>query len=125
MGYTTIFAGGFKLDKPLTTEHRKLIDNITQTRHDEGSFPSYYCQWKVDETGTRIIWDGGEKFYGYTEWIEIIKMFLELLGYQISGKVFWRGESHGDVGSIKIRNGNVKVWSAAANKELKSTILPF
>ncbi len=125
MGHTTIFTGEFKLDKPLTEEHRMLIDKITQTRHECNCLPSYYCQWRLDETGTKIGWDGKEKFYGYAEWLGTIKLFLELLGYKISGKVFWRGEDKGDVGTIKIRNNKTRVWSAAANKEFKSTILPF
>ncbi len=125
MGYTTIFTGGFNLDKPLTAAHRRLIEGVTQARHQEECLPSHYCQWKVDETGTKIIWDGGEKFYGHIEWLGIIKLFLELLGYEMSGKIFWRGEERGDVGTIKIRNGLVKVWSAAANNEPESTPLPF
>lgn len=125
MGYTTIFSGGFKLDKPLTAEHRKLVEKIMQTRHGDRCLPSNYCQWKLDDTGERITWDGGEKFYGYIEWIGIIKLFLQLLGYELHGRVYWRGEDRGDVGTIKMRNGGTRVWSAAENKRLKSIKLPF
>ncbi len=126
MGYTTIFTGGFNLDKPLTAAHRRLIEEITQARHQKECLPSHHCQWNVDETGTKITWDGGEEFCGHIKWIGIIKLFLELLGYDISGKVFcWRGKDGGYVGTIKTRIGITKVWSATASKEPESTTLPF
>lgn len=34
--------------------------------------PSLWCQWVPNKDGTAIIWDGGEKFYGYRAWIEYI-----------------------------------------------------
>jgi hypothetical protein len=64
--------------------------------------PNQWCQWIPNEDGTAIIYDGGEKFYNYIEWIAyIIRHFLAPKGYTLNGEVSWRGQD-GDTGKITV-----------------------
>ena len=67
-----------------------------------------WCQWIPNEDGTEIVWDGGEKFYKYVEWLEyIIKNFLEPEGYVLNGDVlFW---NCGINGVIVVRDNKVEI----------------
>ena len=61
-----------------------------------------------NEEGTAIAWDGGEKFYGYVEWIAyLIEHFLEPWGYKVNGTVEWDGEERGDIGRIRVEDNMV------------------
>lgn len=65
--------------------------------------PSLWCQWNPSDDGTEIIWDGSEKFYNYTEWLEyLIATFLKPWGYKVNGMVEWRGEDSHDIGVIEV-----------------------
>lgn len=69
--------------------------------------PGLWNQWIPNEDGTSIEWDGGEKFYGYVEWLEyIITHFLKPWGYTVNGAVKWSGEDSDDMGAIVV-NDNV------------------
>ena len=75
--------------------------------------PGLWCQWRPNESGTTIEWDGGEKFYEYVAWIEyLITHFLGPWGYKLEGEVYWDGEESGDQGLIEIRDNVVKVKHA-------------
>jgi hypothetical protein len=66
--------------------------------------PGLWCQWIPNEDGTAIVWDGGEKFYHYVEWIKyLIEHFFSRWGYTLNGDVSWQGEEHDDHGVIMIR----------------------
>jgi len=72
--------------------------------------PSLWCGWVPNEEGTAIIWDGGEKFYEYIDWIEyLIKNFIKPWGYSLSGEIEWQGEERNDLGKIQISNNSVKI----------------
>jgi hypothetical protein len=74
--------------------------------------PGLWCQWCPTEDGEGIEWDGVEKFYDYTEWLEyLINHFLKVWGYTLNGEVEWSGESGGDVGKIYVKNNVVKILS--------------
>lgn len=65
--------------------------------------PGLWCGWVPAEDGTAIIWDGGEKFYEYIDWIEyLIEHFLKPWGYHLNGEIIWKGEDLSDVGTIII-----------------------
>jgi len=67
--------------------------------------PSLWCQWIPTEDGLEIEWDGGEKFYNYTEWIYyIINKILKPNGYTLNGSVRWRGEEFDDDGVMEVRD---------------------
>ncbi len=58
---------------------------------------------------TTIEWNGGEKFYDYTVWLEIvIKKFIVPNGHTMNGVVRWRGEDFDDVGSIVVKDNKVE-----------------
>ena len=45
--------------------------------------PGLWCQWVPNASGTAIVWDEGEKFYYYIEWIKyLIEHFLRAVGLQ-------------------------------------------
>jgi hypothetical protein len=72
--------------------------------------PGLWCQWVPNEEGTAIVYDGGEKFYSFVEWIKyLVEHFLEPWGYKVNGSVMWQGEDIGDVGKIFVRNNEVRV----------------
>jgi hypothetical protein len=74
--------------------------------------PGLWCQWIAveDEDGayTRIEWDGGEKFYEYTAWLEyIVENFLKPWGRTLNGEVEWQGEDRGDIGLLVVKDNVV------------------
>lgn len=81
------------------------------TDHNEApeGQPGLWCQWVPNEDGTAIVWDGGEKFYFYTEWLQyLIHNFLAPWGYALNGQVEWNGEEPGDQGVIHVRDNEVR-----------------
>lgn len=71
--------------------------------------PGLWCQWVPTEDGTALVWDEGEKFYNYIEWLEyIIENFMKPWGYTLNGEVLWQGEGFSDIGKIKVNDNNVK-----------------
>ena len=70
--------------------------------------PGLWCQWTINKEGTELEWDGGEKFYSYTEWLEyLIKHFFSKWGVILNGEVTWQGEDSGDVGKIVVVDNDV------------------
>lgn len=70
--------------------------------------PGLWCQWIPNRSGTKIGWDGGEKFYNYVEWIEyLIDNILHPRGYTLNGVVKWYGEERTDTGTITIKDNIV------------------
>jgi hypothetical protein len=72
--------------------------------------PGLWCQWTVpDKYTAAIIWDGGEKFYNYLQWLEyLLAHFLGPWGYIVNGEVAWQGESKTDRGTIMVVENVVK-----------------
>jgi hypothetical protein len=67
--------------------------------------PGLWCQWVLTEDKKHIVWDDGEKFYNYIEWLEyIISSVLIPRKYVLNGIVDWEGEEHNDFGQIKVEN---------------------
>ena len=126
MGYTTEFKGQFKLNKPLTKELIDKLCDFSDMRHCKGDngtdyntvadgMPGFWCQWIPAQDGNAIKWDGGEKFYDYVEWLQIIiDNYLKPNGYEITedSKVSFRGENFDDIGYIYVKDGKVliKKW---------------
>jgi hypothetical protein len=70
--------------------------------------PSLWCHWMPTDDRLHIEWDGGEKFYGYIEWIEyLISKVLAPRGYVVNGDVAWRGEDFDDTGVIEVNDNMV------------------
>ena len=107
MGYSTDFAGEFVLDKPLTAEHRELLEEYLE-EHDG-------CQWVPDESGTAFEWDGNEKFYDYDQELrDLITRFLEPHNYILNGVVIWSGEDARDIGTLYVKDNILTVLSGLA-----------
>jgi len=72
--------------------------------------PSLWCQWRPTDDMKHIEWDGNEKFYCYTEWLEyIIENFLKPNGYKLNGTVEYQGEDRDDMGRIIVMDNKVTV----------------
>lgn len=90
--------------------------NIIDFNNQPSTQPSLWCQWTPNEDGTAIEWDGGEKFYSYSEWLfYLINKILAPNGYVLNGTVTWQGEETGDVGKIKVVDNVITVapWEEA------------
>jgi hypothetical protein len=93
-------------------------NSIVDFNQQPSTQPSLWCQWVPNEDGTAIEWDGGEKFYAYSEWLfYIINKVLAPNGYTLNGTVVWQGEETGDVGKIHVVDNVVTVapWDDAEN----------
>lgn len=85
------------------------MDETIVGYNDAGSQPGLWCQWIINNRN-ELVWDGGEKFYNYVEWLEyLIKHFFEPLGYSLDGTVYYEGEDPDDFGKIVVRDNYVKV----------------
>lgn len=71
--------------------------------------PGLWCQWILTDPET-LQWDGGEKFYNYTQWLEyLIKNFFEPWGIKLNGEIEWQGEERDDMGKIIVTDNEVEV----------------
>ena len=87
-----------------------LTPDIVDYDSPPSTQPGLWCQWTPNSNGTAIVWDEGEKFYHYVEWIEyLIKYFLAPWQYRINGEVEWQGEERDDIGKIIVRDNAVIV----------------
>lgn len=90
-------------------------DDASVINHNEApkgqpGFPGFWCQWTPNEDGTAIVWDGGEKFYEYINWIKyLIENFLKPWGYVLNGEVEYQGEDRDDFGKIIVSSNQVFV----------------
>lgn len=70
--------------------------------------PGLWCQWTPNQDGTAIVWDEGEKFYDYVEWLNyLIRHFLSPWGYTLNGRVTFQGEDDTDYGEIVVKDNVV------------------
>lgn len=70
--------------------------------------PSLWCHWIIEDN--KLMWDGGEKFYDYVEWLEyLIKHFFAPLGYVLNGDIEWEGEERDDCGTIHVVNNKITI----------------
>lgn len=74
--------------------------------------PGLWCQWVIEEPieGEQyLVWDGGEKFYNYVEWLKyLINHFFEPWGIKLNGTIEWEGEDPKDRGRIIVTDNMVK-----------------
>jgi len=80
-------------------------DNIIDFNRPPNTQPGLWCQWNPNDTGDTLMWNGGEKFYNYKEWLQyLIDKILAPRGYTLNGEVFWNGEDSDDFGKIVVLN---------------------
>ena len=83
---------------------QRIKDNLCQ--------PGLWCQWIVEQTDNNqiLVWDGGEKFYKYTEWLQyLITNFFNPWGVLLNGKIEWYGENDDDYGVIIVDDNKINV----------------
>ena len=98
-----------QLDFLTTNYNERWTQNDLRTREGKCQ-PGLWCQWTTDENGTHLMWDGGEKFYNYVEWLKyIINHFFEKWGVKLNGEVYWKGEDGEDMGKIVVKDNKVIV----------------
>lgn len=107
MGYTTDFEGTFTLNKPLTQDIILTMRDLCDDAGGPGT-PGRYCQWVPTKDGMGIDWDTGEKFYDYVPWIRYLAKWLGSQGYLLNGSVTWAGEERRDIGTIVIKDNDVR-----------------
>ena len=74
-----------------------------------GNQPGLWCQWIINDND-ELVWDGGEKFYHYVEWLEyLIEHFFAPLGCVLNGDVYYEGEDSDDFGRIIVNDNFVKI----------------
>lgn len=109
MGYTTKFTGQINLSRPLTMGEAKKLLEI----HDDPDLaapgnPASYLQWVPSDDLSSIVWDGGEKFYYYVEWMRWLCNHLTMLEIKANGSLVWSGEEAGDTGTITVTDNQVE-----------------
>lgn len=109
MGYTTRFEGAFQLSKLPSAEVIVRLNEIYDEPEIAEGNPGSYCQWKLSRDCQSIEWDGGEKFYNYTEWMQwLIDNVFTPDGVEVSGTITFAGEEVTDVGILTIEGSTVK-----------------
>ncbi len=77
--------------------------------------PNFWCQWRPNDGGTELVWDEGEKFYDYVEWLKyLIENWFKPKGYKLNGRVSWMGEERTDMGRIDVHDNTITVSKAAS-----------
>lgn len=78
---------------------------------DDRAQPGLWCQWIPTEDGTELVWDQGEKFYHYVDWLKYLqKHILSVWGCKLTGRVDWFGEDRDDFGVILAENGAIRAF---------------
>lgn len=126
MGYTTDFEGMFSIEPVLTLEHKNELEDLAESLggpNNPPNAPDSYLQWVPTEDGKHLEWDGGEKFYDYTQWLTwLIDDKLKPWGYTVSGSVKWAGEEADDRGILSVVN-NVVTATAFSMPDAKDAVL--
>lgn len=93
-GQLTYATGGYEVNK------QRIKEGLCQ--------PGLWCQWTVSDDGTKLEWDGGEKFYYFTEWLQyLINHFFNVWGVKLNGTIKWQGEDMDDRGEIFVEESEV------------------
>jgi hypothetical protein len=93
-------------------------DNIVNYNEPPLTQPGLWCNWKPNDCGTAIEWNGAEKFYCYTLWLKyIITNFLAPKGYVLNGRVAYQGENEEDFGVIIVENNKIYVTEGVTHKD--------
>jgi hypothetical protein len=83
-------------------------DSVLSNNDQPDTQPGLWCQWRIADNSEWLIWDDGEKFYNYTEWLTyLVEHFFKRFGYVLNGEVTWQGEDSEDYGIIGIEDNKV------------------
>jgi hypothetical protein len=100
-------------------ENFNKVWNANQARKDALTCqPGLWCSWEIEAEGEKLVWNGGEKFYDYINWLRyLIDRFFSKWGVLLNGEIHWTGEDSNDQGKIKVKNNVVKVARAVITFE--------
>lgn len=85
-------------------------DSVVEYNNKPSTQPGLWCQWEPSDDGSKLRWNGAEKFYCYVEWLEYInENFLKIWGRKITGAVSWQGERSSDFGLLTVGEVGVHV----------------
>lgn len=128
--YDCNFSGEIEIDPPLTKEEQDFLVAFCRTRHyvdgekyntPTKNYPSRWCDWTPNETGTYIEWDGVGNFAAPVEWLRyLIDHFIGqnpldrpslpfLRGHTCNGEIIINGPGWDDVWKIKVKDNVVKL----------------
>jgi len=80
--------------------------------------PGLWCQWTISEDGTKLEWDGSEKFYYYEEWLRyLVEHFFNVWDIKLNGEILYQGEDATDSGNLLMLNN--KLYSDINIKEIR------
>lgn len=150
MGYTTEFAGEINVTPPLSAEECNFLNRFSASRRmnrKKGAYyanpgndfgqdregdivdynsppagqPGLWCNWIPSPDGTKIVWNGTEKFYESEDWMRyIIEHFIGaspagrvdmpfLQGHICNGTIQAQGEDREDRWQLLVINNAVTV----------------
>lgn len=160
MGYTTEFSGAVEVHPPLNEKEIEYLKKFASTRRMDRKNGPYYvegtgfngqgrdadvinynspakgqpglwCQWQPTDDGTKIEWDGGEKFYNSVEWMQYLidyfigdnplaKKELPFLNkHVLHGKIAAHGEDSDDHWFLLVENNKVSALEIEEEIKLK------
>jgi hypothetical protein len=94
--------GEFYVDGPGERGQDDTADIIDDNEPPEPQ-PSLWCCWVPTEDGTRIQWNGQEKFRLFDDWLEyLIARILSPRGYILSGAIEWSAPEYDDFGYLQV-----------------------
>ena len=95
-------------------------DSIVDYNNPPDSQPSLWNHWTSSKDGTKIEWDGGEKFYYYVEWIKyIVDNFMKRWSYELNGSAQWFGDDRDDMGKIEIKNNELTILHGCVEYKMR------
>lgn len=99
--------GEFFVDGEGFYQDESRTNTIIDKNTPPGTQPSLWLQWTPTFDRKQLVWDGGEKFYKYVEWLEyIINKILIPRGYKLNGSVeYW--DEYGDTGLLMIIDNDI------------------
>lgn len=82
--------------------------SLIDVNEPPSSQPGLWCKWCPSDDGSKLEWDGAEKFYDYDKWlIYLIENFFKRWKYVLNGKISWQGEDPDNVGTLIIVNNTL------------------
>jgi len=109
MGNSTEFTGTFALSPTLTMAQYAELSELSGEIITTNTGLRGYCQWEPTPKGNALRWDGGEKFYDYTQWLQwLIDTKFKPWGITVSGSVRYIGDYHDEIGTLTVVDGVVQ-----------------
>ena len=85
--------------------------------------PGLWLQWRLNDEGTELSWDGGEKFYNYIEWLEyLIVHFFKPWKIKLNGEITWQGEDSSDIGKIVVVDNKIEIYEGQVSYAYTRTL---